>query len=1184
MVEPLVCRRLRVTRCRGVDPPGIDLTELAPGINLIYGPNASGKSTVGIALQRLIWPALAAGDELLEAEFEHGQRRWNVALESGSARRSGDSPERMPAVERRDRYHLSLHDLLQASNRGFAAQIQRDALGGFDIPGAADELGFGAVSPRAGKSTRKMRSAADAVSSRREKRRELVRRERQLETLRDELERARHAARRADRLEQVVEIKRVQSELQARRRELDAFDSRHELIDGDEFDRAEELIARRRDAEARLDKQRRDVREAREQLDDIELPEDGVSEEALRHAEEQLDALEELERSIRDAEQTRLGASREMERLEQRFSDLIAPDIASDAELVDGAVLEELLRKMSERRARREARHVFERRFHREDIPDQRTIDDYRDGIRALRRWLAAQSHESSGSRDHESALVRIAATATLAALSAGVLVAVWHRWLGAAAIIVAIGCAIWLGVTVYRLTDETSETMPADLARSYQNNTELEPPESWTVSSVERRLDALHREVADAILERRSESLWQSRKSSLEIDGTSSEGANGESVEEIRERAIASLGVAPELEGSGEVALYRTVEHLERYQRAADELERARSGLQQRREQRAELFDALGELFDQWHHEPPESVAEATAMVRTLRSREASRREAVADLEQAISECQQAQQKLERLQREVRELFERCDLPEDDLSRLRSLCDRHDEWEALREEAQELESRFRVRREDFTSNVDGIDGLPAPPWKASRGKLEEERELADRQANEISDLEKQIQQIENELEEARASKKLERAAATYRQRREELADERRRDYKRRVGRALAEFVHQKTRDRDLPDVFHRARELFATVTRGAYRLELNDRAEPEFRAYDTVAERHQPLDTLSTGTRLQLLLTVRMAFTERGERDMALPMVFDETLANSDDRRARALVDAILEVARRGRQVFYLTAQADEVRQWRARTESDAAPSIRLFKLDSRGDREGAVDAGESMTNAAAEAWWSPVEAPNISAEPEVPAPASRSHAAYRDALDPGGWHPRDPIGELHLWFVVEDVSILYDLLDNGIRTWGQLRTLGAGGAGNLSDLTPEHYERIEARADAVAAFADAWRVGRGEPVDRAVLEASGAVSSNFIDEVAELCATSGGDAEQILDGLEAGEVKRFRSSKIEELREYFRAGGHLVDEDPLTDRQIRTKVLAAVSTHIRDGRLEAEAVDRIIRRVAES
>lgn len=1184
MVEPLVCRRLRVTRCRGVDAPGIDLTELAPGINLIYGPNASGKSTVGIALQRLVWPELAAGDELLEAEFEHGQRRWTVALESGSARRSGDSPERMPAVERRDRYHLSLHDLLQASNRDFAAQIQRDALGGFDILRAADELGFDTVSPRAGKSTRTMSSAADAVSSRREDRQELVRRERQLETLRDELEGARHAARRAERLEEVVEIKRVLSELQAVRRKLDAFDSRHELIEGDEFDRAEELIARRREAEPRLENRRRDVREAREKLDGIELPADGVSEEALRHAEEQLDELEELERSLRDAEQSRTEASREMERLEQRFSDLIAPDIASDAELVDGAVLEELLRKMSERQARREARHVFERRFHREDVPDQRTIDDYRDGIRALRRWLAAESQENSGSRDRESTLFRIAATASLTALSAGVLVAMWHLWFGAAAIIVAIGCATWLGVTVYRLGHETSETVPADLARSYQNNTELEPPESWTVSSVEHRLDALHREVADAILERRSESLWQSRKSSFEIDGASSDQASGESVEELRERAVASLGVAPELASSGDVALHRTVEHLERYQRAADELERARSGLQQRGEQRAELLDALGKLVEEWRHEPPESVAEAKAMVRTLRSREASRREAVADLKQARSECQQVQQQVERLQGEVRELFERCDLPDDGLSRLRSLCERHDEWESFRDKVRELESRFRMRREDFTSNVDGIDGLPAPPWKASRAKLEEEWELADRQANEVSDLEKQIQQIENELEAARASKDLERAAATYRQRREELAGERRRDYKSRMGHALAEFVHQKTRDRDLPDVFHRARDLFATVTRGAYRLELDDRAEPEFRAYDTVAERHQSLDTLSTGTRLQLLLTIRMAFTERGERNMALPMVFDETLANSDDRRARALVDAILEVARRGRQVFYLTAQADEVRQWRARTDSDEAPPVRLFELDSRGDREGTADAGESMTNTVAEAWRSPVEAPDLSAESEVPAPASQSHAAYRDALEPGGWHPRDPIGELHLWFVVEDVSILYDLLTSGVRTWGQLRTLGAGGAGNLSDLSPEHYERIGARADAVVAFADAWRVGRGEPVDRAVLEASGAVSSNFIDEVAELCAASGGDAEQILAGLEAGEVKRFRSSKIEELREYFRACGHLIDEDPLTDQQIRTKVLAAVSNHIREGRLETESVDRIIRRVAES
>ncbi len=1176
MVEPLVCRRLRVTRCRGVDPPGIDLSELSPGINLVYGPNASGKSTVGIALQRLIWPSLAEGDELLEAEFEHGRRGWNVALESGTVRRSGDSPGRMPAVERRDRYHLSLHDLLQASNRDFAAQIQRDALGGFDIPGAAEELGFGAVSPRAGKSTRLMSSAAGELASRREERRKLVRRERDLATLRDELEMARSAARRADRLEQVADIKNVQADLQEARRKLNAFDSRHEQIEGDEFERAEDLLERRRDAETRLERRRQDVRDAREQLAGIELPEGGVSEEALGHAEEHLDELEELERSIRHAEQNRTEAAREMERLEQRFSDLVAPEIASEAELVGGAVLEELLQKMSERRAQDEARRVFERRFHRENVPDQRTIDDYRDGIRVLRRWLAAESDGSPERSDRESALIRVAATATVAALVTAVLVMMWHLWLGAAAITVALGCATWLGVMLYRLAEQTSETTPDDLARKFRTDTDLESPQSWTTASVERRLDALHREVADAVLERRSESLWQSRKSSFEV------GASDKSVEQLRQQAVASLGVVPDLEGSGDVALYRTVEHLERYQRAADELERARSGLQKRRRQRAEVLDALGELFDHWHHDPPESVAEAKVMVQTLRSREASRREAVAELKQAKSECQQATRQVERLQGEVRNLFEGCDVPEGDLSRLQSLCERHDEWNALRDDVRRLESRFQIRREDFPSNADDFDELPAPPWDASQAELAEAREVADRRASQIPDLEKQIQQIETELEEARASNKLERAEAAYRQRREELAGERRRDYKHRVGHKLAEFLHQQTRDRDLPDVFHRARELFATVTRGAYRLELDERSEPDFRAYDTVAERHQSLDTLSTGTRLQLLLTVRMAFTERGEGEMAPPMVFDETLANSDDRRARALVDAILEVARRGRQVFYLTAQADEVRQWRARTASDASPPIRLFELDSHGDREGAVDAGESLKNAAAEAWRAPVEARTLSNEPEVPAPASESHAAYRDVLEPSGWHPRDPIGELHLWFVVEEVSILYDLLKSGVRTWGQLRTLGAAGAGNLSELTPEIYERIEARVEAVAAFADAWKVGRGEPVDRTVLEASGAVSSNFIDEVADLCAVCRGDAERILDGLEAGEVKRFRSSKIEALRDYLRSRGHLVDEEPLTDRQIRTKVLAAISNHIREGRLETESVDRIIQRVA--
>lgn len=133
------------------------------------------------------------------------------------------------------------------------------------------------------------------------------------------------------------------------------------------------------------------------------------------------------------------------------------------------------------------------------------------------------------------------------------------------------------------------------------------------------------------------------------------------------------------------------------------------------------------------------------------------------------------------------------------------------------------------------------------------------------------------------------------------------------------VGHALAEHVREATTDASRPAVFEQARDVLARISRGRYRLDLDDGNET-FRAYDTVKERGFALDELSSATRLQVLLAVRIAFVERHEQGTMLPILLDETLANTDDGKAEVIINSMLELAREGRQLFYFTAQGDEV------------------------------------------------------------------------------------------------------------------------------------------------------------------------------------------------------------------------------------------------------------------------
>ena len=63
-------------------------------------------------------------------------------------------------------------------------------------------------------------------------------------------------------------------------------------------------------------------------------------------------------------------------------------------------------------------------------------------------------------------------------------------------------------------------------------------------------------------------------------------------------------------------------------------------------------------------------------------------------------------------------------------------------------------------------------------------------------------------------------------------------------------------------------------------------------------------------------------MAAVRVAFLEQDE-SARLPLLLDETLGTSDDGRAGAIIDSVIEIAREGRQVFYFTAQHDEVGKW---------------------------------------------------------------------------------------------------------------------------------------------------------------------------------------------------------------------------------------------------------------------
>ncbi|HEX8430113.1 MAG TPA: hypothetical protein VF625_02455, partial [Longimicrobium sp.] len=546
------------------------------------------------------------------------------------------------------------------------------------------------------------------------------------------------------------------------------------------------------------------------------------------------------------------------------------------------------------------------------------------------------------------------------------------------------------------------------------------------------------------------------------------------------------------------------------------------------------------------------ESASELAGKLEELRGREQAESEARLRIHAAEARHAEAATDAERALAECASLLERAGLPADADPRMEDLCAMRPAFAAARDALTGAEqvTRSAERRLAEAGADEPVRALPRPVVEAA---LEASR-AAEAEATRCND---EALTLEERIRAARTRTEIEDALARVRDAAAVLRESRERDEAATAGWVLKEFVERETRDRDRPAVFHRARKLFAAITRGRYRLELSDTTPPEFRATDTTTGAGCGLDALSRGTRVQLLLAVRIAFIETLEAGVRLPLVLDEALANSDDRRAEAVMDAAIELARDGRQLFVLTARIDEAERWMARLGGAGVPHALVDLAEAR--RIGRF-AGL------------PRSTPRIGV---VPAPGGLDHAAYGAELRVPPIDLDGP-GSVHLWYLADDPALLHRLLALGAETWGALRAMVDAAGTVFLGADESGYPRIHALGGAMERLLDLRRVGRGRRVDREALDRSGAITPVFMERVETLRAECGGRADLLLAGI--ADLPRFRADARATLREFLGSGGYIDPRDPLDDSRIRTDLLVALAPDLRAGHCTPADVERLM------
>ncbi|UYV12880.1 MAG: AAA family ATPase [Phycisphaera sp.] len=571
-------------------------------------------------------------------------------------------------------------------------------------------------------------------------------------------------------------------------------------------------------------------------------------------------------------------------------------------------------------------------------------------------------------------------------------------------------------------------------------------------------------------------------------------------------------------------LAIATAADRASRHDKLLTDLHGARAGVEALGAERDAVLRRAAASLSQYTEEPCTSADDLTRQLADLKQRAQEHARLAQDATQADQRATQNEQRRDRARRDYQTELETLSLTEDRLPEL-------SEWLRYREPAQRLASQVRENEallkglDESLATTRDLRGLDRPALETKLNACDTAEAHADKLRQDIGGIESEIRNAKAGADVSQALAGLERAAQA-------VADARDHECAKAARRLILDHAMASMERNDMPALVRHADELLIRFTSNAYGLRIGDRSEPV--VYDLRAGSTKNYDQLSTGTRAQALLAMRLASALEAERragSTPLPLVLDEPLATTDDQRFEAVARAMFELAVEGRQLIYLTCEPAHAHRLERLAAEHGISSARK-SLD-------AIRGREATERNPARAMIEPKP---------VPTPQTVSREGYlewRGVVPLNPWASTDAIDLYHV--LPEHLDTLHDLKLRGITTVGQLLDL-ARRQGEKSQ-----FPEFVLAAQVTTRLIEAWRQGRARPVETADLVESNAVSDTYLDRVVELNSSLGGSARALMDAIESGGVKGFRANKSEQLRDWLGARGLL----PVVPPEPRAEVL---------------------------
>lgn len=1123
-MNKLYIKRVNAHRLPGM-PHGLRLNqELARHINIITGPNGSGKSSLALAMSQTLQQKGQPGTQVT-MDAQQDDNRWLLSVDGNfaSALQNDISAQFEALTNPLDhrRFVLALDQIIKEDDRDLGAEIRRELSGGYDISGAKQKLGYGFNTPTRRGVFKDIQTAERKVSEVQQAQDQL---HRQTATIDDkERERKEHQAR-IDNVRFYTnehERRALIRQFEQDERALAAFHPGMARLREDDLENYRDAMQKRDAAQQELIQIERKSTELKEQRKALNLPHEidrNALSSGLNHV---LENARELSRKSSDLKQSFAGKSKELQSAAEALG--LSPELPEGGGLPAGweveyeQALDNYYSQLGPHQVNKERLAAFS------ETPEEAKTsieegDRLRQGRSLLVQWMqTAASGGAAVNPQKQAPTIWIIAGLILALVAAAgafftnePLATLVPALLGAAVLIIAL------------LASHKSNATPSgaggDLVSMYQR-LGLPTPSDWSPEGVAQIIENLNNELVKFTL---AEANAQERaKLQKSIDETEK---NLEAIRQKFRAALASIGLQSKGENSTPAAMALVIRHAMNWYRLREELHGIEAQQTEVNASIAKLVDTFNQLVTPLGQPSVAEISGVSTASDALLKRLEQHHGLTGELTGLASARQREEERMNLEQKRINDVFERLGLTSGDE---RVLEDMHSRLPDYRELA--AEHTLRKRQLDaFNAQLEQVapslkEELAAMTDDDLAGRMdsvEADRAEVERLSNEIADLRaKARQQSEgNDLETAinERERQLEGLELAF----EEFLNQ-------SIGEIVVDEIMQQSRQSNDSQVFSKAEELFGVITRHRWALLVPDADNAPFRARDTASGVVHTLDELSTGTRIQLLLAVRLAYIERIEGDLKLPLFVDELLANSDDERANAIIESLIEIARTGRQVFYFTAQKDEVAKWKTRLAAMPEISSTLLELVS----------GQSQP-------LDPAELPSQQPSTGVPAPEGDDHRRYGARLGVPSFDPLSmEASAVHLWYLVSDVNQLHALLRAGIVSCGQLMELREHPVADFSGDWNAFHQSFRKRVDLVRRMIELYRRGRARIITRDDLERSQSITSIFLNRTAELLAAHGGNPALLLADLKAGKLARFRSDNADQLEDWLSEQGLLGD-----------------------------------------